>query len=266
MFYKVLTADVCSCHGGDMRWTPGEWVVVDGPIVPCESGLHFCDDTTLRDWLEEAIWEFEPRGIVENAGDKLVCAEGRIVRQLTGWNERTARLFACDCAERVARLSSDARVATAISTARAFANGNATATELAAARDAALAAAWAAARDAAWAAASAAALVATREEAWAAASAAARAAAWAAESAAARDASRGAAGAAARDAALAAAWAAAREEAWAAASAAALVATREEALDATSAGALDATSAGALDAEMSWQNARLLDYVHGRIA
>jgi hypothetical protein len=145
--------------------------------------------------------------------------------------DRVARLFACDCAERVLPVferecPGDVRPREAIAVARRYAAGAASEAEMAAARDAAGAAAWAAARDAAWAAAWAAA----RDAAWAAgaaardaagaaawdaardAGAAARAAAWAAARAAAGDAARAAAWAAARAAAGDAAWAA--ERAW----------------------------------------------------
>jgi hypothetical protein len=76
--------------------------------------------------------------------------------------DRLARIFACDCAERVLPIferefPNDARPRTAIAVARRFAAGDATEAERAAARDAARdaagAAAGAAAGDAAWAAA-----------------------------------------------------------------------------------------------------------------
>ena len=96
--------------------------------------------------------------------------------------EHLARLFACDCAERVIHLyeqayPDDKRPRQAIDVARKFARGEITADELAAAWAAAGAAAVAAARDAARAAARDAAWAA----AWAAAGDAARDAAWAAE-------------------------------------------------------------------------------------
>ena len=124
--------------------------------------------------------------------------------------DRLARLYACDCVERVlpmfeAKHPGEKRPRHAIETTRRFASGEASADELAAARDAAEAA-WAAAY-AAWAAA----------EAWAAARAATYAA-WAARDAA-GDAAWNAAGDAAwaaRDAAWAAAWIAAGDAAYAA--------------------------------------------------
>jgi len=77
-------------------------------------------------------------------------------------DEKTLRLFACDCAERIlkaeqkAERKTDIRSWKAIEVSRLFVYGEATKKELDAARDAAGAAAWAAAgaaaRDAAWAA------------------------------------------------------------------------------------------------------------------
>ena len=69
--------------------------------------------------------------------------------------DRIARLFACDCAERVlplyeAKHPDDPRPRNAIAVARRYAMGEATSMELAAARAAARAAAGDAARDAAW--------------------------------------------------------------------------------------------------------------------
>ena len=119
---------------------------------------------------------------------------------------KIARLFACDCAERVLPIfekssPGDMRPRQAIETSRRFANGLATQAELEAARAAAWAAAWDAADAAAWDAADAA-RAAAWDAAWDAADAA-WVAAWAANSAAAR-AAADAARAAARDAAWAA--------------------------------------------------------------
>jgi hypothetical protein len=113
--------------------------------------------------------------------------------------DRIARLFACECAERVLPLfererPDDPRPREAIATARRFAAGHATPEELGAASDAASDAAGAAARSAAWSAAGSAARSAASDAARSAARSAAydavRAAAWAAERAAEREAQR----------------------------------------------------------------------------
>ena len=139
-------------------------------------------------WLGPAIFETEYRGDRVDDDNKIVVREARLLRQLDTWNDRTARLFACDCASQALPIfekqhPGDNRPRQAIETARRFANGQATHNELAAAR----AAAWAAAKTA------------TGDAAWAAARAAARDADWAAARDAARDAARAAARAAERE-------------------------------------------------------------------
>ena len=209
-YFKVLDENGCSCHGGDAEWslptrnadgtwTPGEWMPpVKGALVPCWNGYHVVSIEQLPMWLGERIFEAQTGEEIVHADDKSVVRTCRLIREFASWNERTARLFACDCAEHVlslyeAKYPDDRRPRKAIETARRYAEGKAAVEEL----TDVWAAAWAAAEDAAEDAAEAAA--------WAAARAAARAAAW--------DAAWDAAGAAAEDAARAAAWAAA----WAAA-------------------------------------------------
>ena len=151
---------------------PGKWVKAEGEIVLCENGIHYCkDEFQLLSWLNEEIWEIEVKGKKVIGDDKCAARQGRLIRKIETWNERTARLFACDCAEHVLhnykeKYPLDMRPEEAIETARRFAEGEATQKELATAWDAAWAAAWAAARDAA------------RAAAWDAARAAARAADW----------------------------------------------------------------------------------------
>src|SRR3990172_3099224 len=185
--YKVLGENGETVNGGHGKWSlpsggkPGKWMPkIGGELIPCENGYHLCRRKDLINWLGPTIWEAECRGDVVKAHDKIVVREARLLRQLENWNERTARLFACDCSEWALSLFAepDPRSIQAIWVARLYAVGKATEIEL----------------DAAWAAARAAAGV---------ASVAAGAAAWAA------------AGAAAG-----AAWAAARAAAWAARAAA----------------------------------------------
>ena len=182
-YIKWLAPDGSPIHGGtgrwplptrhaDGSWTPGRPRRVRGEIVPCQDGLHFCTLSQAIEWIREGAVPFlvQYRGPLLDHGDKVVAAEARLVRRLA-WDDRLARHFACDCAARaLTRLAvPDPRSVAAIAVARRFAEGAATAHELAAAR----AAAWGAAREAAWAAAwdaaRAAARAAAREAAWAAA-------------------------------------------------------------------------------------------------
>jgi hypothetical protein len=199
--YKVLGEGQTSYHGGSGKWTKNRWRSVSGEVVPCVNGLHLCRRQDLVGWLGPQIWEVEAdeSGLVE-ANDKVVVRRARIVRRLDTWNERSARLFAADCAEKVLPIfekqyPNDGRPRKAIEAARAFADGKITRADLDAAGAAAGAAAW----DAAWAAARAAARDAARGAAWDAARAAVGAVAGAAAWDAAWDAARAAARDAARD-------------------------------------------------------------------
>jgi len=223
-YFKVLDENGCSCHGGDAEWslptrnadgtwTPGEWMPpVKGKLVPCLNGYHVVSIEQLPMWLGERIFEAQTGEEIVHADDKSVVRTCRLIREFASWNERTARLFACDCAEHVlslyeAKYPDDRRPRKAIETARRYAEGKAAVEELTDVWDAA----WAAAEDAAGAAAWAAAWAAAEDAAWDAAGAAAGAAARAAARDAAGAAARDAAGAAAEDASWAAAWAAERQ-------------------------------------------------------
>jgi hypothetical protein len=232
-YWKVLNDDGTTYHhasdyrwslpvkNDDGTWTPGEWMGPEsktpGALTErdlCDPAvLHVCTDDQLLEWLGPAIFEVEVEGDVVTGPDKCGVRKARLVRKAEAWNERTARIFAVECAESVLHLIPEGVERTtaevALYVARCYADGEATDEEL----DAAWAAAWDA-RDAAWAA------WAARAAAWAAALDAARAAAWAARDAA-RNAALDAARAAALDAARAAAWDArdardARDAAWAA--------------------------------------------------
>lgn len=175
--YKVLNADGSAFHGGKGNWflpngKPGEWMPKIGNIEPCVCGYHILKPEMLLGWLGPAIFEVEVRGDVIWQSDKGVASEARLVRRLDTWNEQTARLFACDCAESVVHLANDKRSVEAIRVSRRYAFGLASASEL----DAACDAARGAPRGAAWDAAKDAARGAAKDAAWD----AARAAAWAA--------------------------------------------------------------------------------------
>ena len=165
--YKVLAADQTPHHGGTGKWVRNRWRTVDGTLIPCANGIHYCRRDQLIPWLGPVIWLFEdgsPDQTVE-ANDKMVTRRGRIIERVETWDDVTARLFAADCAERVLGfipLDHQAPFAAAIGAARDFARGEINDEERRAARDAA----GAAARDAAGAAAGAAARAAAGAAAW----------------------------------------------------------------------------------------------------
>jgi hypothetical protein len=141
--YKVLGANLRSIHGGAHDWKDEPTCKVGGPLVACEHGVHLCRRGDIVNWLGPVICpvtEYEAGGMLTQT-DKVVVRSATIGAPLTTWNETTARLFACDVAERAVRLywtnKADSRPLDAIRVARRFAYGLATDTE----RDAAGAAA-----------------------------------------------------------------------------------------------------------------------------
>ena len=184
-FYKVLGKGGVACNGGSGKWNlpkngePGEWMPKIEKIKPCVKGYHLCREDDLLEWLNEEIYEAEGRGRSIRNGSKDVFPEARLLRKLDSWNEKTARLFAADCAERVLFIferihPNDDRPRTAIQAARDFANGKTDRCSGAAAGDAGDAAGDAG--DAAWAARAAACAAGDAGAVWAAARAAACAA------------------------------------------------------------------------------------------
>ena len=157
--FKVLD-NRNSCYGGYHLWVPGEWVKVKGELVPCQRGIHLCREQDLIEWLGPEIWAAEYQGeefiVHEN---KVVVREARITTKYENWDDRTARLLACDYLEKVLHLcGDDPRPAEAIRVARLYAQEQATKQELSAT--------WAATWEYAWAAAREAARAATWEYAW----------------------------------------------------------------------------------------------------
>jgi hypothetical protein len=218
-FYKVLGANGEATNGGTGKWflphgnRPGKWMPkIKGELIPCKNGYHLCRRQDVIDWLGPSLWEAEYRGECVPAEDKVVVRQSRLIRRVSTWNDKTARLFACDCAEYALGLvkKPDPRSVEAVRVARLFALGEATGDELAAAWTARTASTWDAAWNAAWNAARDAARDAAKdaEAAYTAARAAARTAAFAAWDAA-WDAAN-----AAKDAVTLDAWAAYAAWAW----------------------------------------------------
>ncbi len=163
-YYKFLTAKNKGPYS-DFDYTPytpkngkpGKWLPNINNLAECASGYHACTIGDAIKWLEAICVEVEYKEPPIKDGNKVLGNQMRIVRVVESWNDKSARLFACDCAEHILHIfeevkPNDNRPRKAIETARLFVAGKATRKELVAAGDAARAAA----RDAAWAAAGAA--------------------------------------------------------------------------------------------------------------
>ncbi len=97
--YKTLK-NRCSCHGGTGKWTPYKPKHVDGELIPCKNGLHYCRDEQVVEWIDQEIWKFvdlAPDSTIANP-DKMVTREGMITEKCKHWTKRAAALFAVDCA------------------------------------------------------------------------------------------------------------------------------------------------------------------------
>jgi len=97
--YKTLR-NRCSCHGGTGKWTPYKPKHVDGDLVPCQHGLHYCRDEQVVGWIDQEIWKFVDLAPNETIAkpDKMVTREGMITEKCKHWTKRAAALFAVDCA------------------------------------------------------------------------------------------------------------------------------------------------------------------------
>lgn len=159
--YKVLNNDGgLYHHDGTFRWSlphdgqSGEWTPpIDGNLVACENAYHLLRDSDLLRWIGPRLYLAEYRGEHVDMDDKVLVREGRLRCALSTWNERTAQMFACDCAERVLFLGEitrpkDKRPQRAIEITRRYTNGKATEYELTNAADAAACSAVYAAREA----------------------------------------------------------------------------------------------------------------------
>ena len=155
--YKVLRADGVPVYGLGV-WNlphdnePGEWMPkIAGSLVPCKNGYHLCRREDLVRHLSECVYTAEYSGEYIDSVNEIVVRRARLLAPIMTWTHRTARLFACDCAERVLAIyeqhyDDDQGPRNAIASARRYAIGDAAPVELAAAR----AAVWNAAWDAVW--------------------------------------------------------------------------------------------------------------------
>ena len=151
-YFAVSDVDGRFLDGQELSWPlphgkrPGQWLpTVERDLVTYENGYEVYTPKQLLQYLGPAIWEVEVRGELLETGKVTMVREARIIAP-TCWNEHSARLFACDCAERAlsgerrAGREPDKRSRDAVKVARRYAEGQATNQELTAARDSAWAA------------------------------------------------------------------------------------------------------------------------------
>lgn len=224
-YLKFLDADGRGPYSG-FKWPIGKWVKTEGRLEMCRNGIHVTTLDCATKWIHARCHPVQIRGGRLGDNHKLCVRSARLGPVFETWNDRTARLFAADCAEHVLYIferhqPSDTRPRDAIEVARKFANG-----EVA---PASVRVAWTAARNAAGPTSGTAVL--------------------AAADAAAGAASAGSAWVAAENVTGDAVWA-----------------TAESAIeDVVRTTTVDAAEAAAANAERRWQSERLVQYLTGEV-
>ena len=55
--YKWLNKDRSPCNGGRGVWPePGEWLTVEGELIPCSHGIHLCRERDIIGWIGPQLW------------------------------------------------------------------------------------------------------------------------------------------------------------------------------------------------------------------
>jgi len=98
--YKFLGSGRVATYSGVSWPEPGTWLEVRGEIEPCVSGIHALRAAALLGWIDDELWTCELGGTIEDDGEMLVAARGRLLARLQAWNESGAYDFARDCAAR----------------------------------------------------------------------------------------------------------------------------------------------------------------------
>ena len=103
--YKALNLNMKAINGNHMKYEMNKWYHVDGEVILCENGFHFCKElfyTTLCYGYENCrFFEIEAKGTIVEGFDKCVCSEIKLVREIT--KEEFVKYFL----ENVKRLSED---------------------------------------------------------------------------------------------------------------------------------------------------------------
>lgn len=97
--YKFLHPGRRGLYSG-YAWPVGEWVDVEGPLVPSRRGIHACRDRDLAHWLDDELWVAELDGTILEEERMLVASRGRLVERVADWDGALLRELAHACVER----------------------------------------------------------------------------------------------------------------------------------------------------------------------
>jgi len=145
----------------DGSWTPGNWAPpIVGRLHVCKRAYHAAKNEQILSWLRPRMFEIEFRARHYTKrwpnGDKVYGRQARLIREVTAWNNRTARLFAVWCARQALESITTPywKSVAACNVAERYANGQATDFELAIARADAISVPWRGQQYSQWAAGS----------------------------------------------------------------------------------------------------------------
>lgn len=102
--YKALDQDMRAIYGDKMQFKLGKTYSVDGEVVICENGFHFCEKIEFLnccyDIVDSRIFEVEADGVIKRRGCKFAAESIELVRELTkeevkNYFEQNAKAFAC---------------------------------------------------------------------------------------------------------------------------------------------------------------------------
>lgn len=135
--WKFLNEEGAPCYGDSRRWLLprdgqlGDWMpAIEGELVPGQRGYHAYRDRDLTCWLGPVLYRVEACGEVLSAKHFVVCRKVRLLYRVDAWDERVARLLACDYADSVlplyeAEYPEDERPRRILSVAQRYAWGRA---------------------------------------------------------------------------------------------------------------------------------------------
>ena len=107
-YYKILGPNGRPFHGGKGRWhlpqgrRPGRWMPRIKELIPCAWGYHVVRRSRVLEWLGPEIWvcEIDGRRIIYD--DNIVVERARLLYKVGGWDKKSQKAFAHDCATHAA--------------------------------------------------------------------------------------------------------------------------------------------------------------------
>ena len=85
--YKALDWDMRAAYGNEMQFELGKTYSVNGEVVPCKNGFHFCEKIEYLNCYyniaDSRIFEVEADGTIIKSEDKYVAERIKLVRELS---------------------------------------------------------------------------------------------------------------------------------------------------------------------------------------